>query len=213
MLGERISKLVPFEAYKLAAGCMLVSPFIPLLFMGEEYAEDNPFLYFISHEDKGLIEAVRKGRKEEFKSFSWKGEPPDPYDIKTFESSKLNWTKIEKKPNCFVLDFYKEMIRLRKSLAPLKNPDKKNMDIHTVDNAVIILKRWQKKEAVYCIMNFSDKEIKTDLNMSEGHWKKIMDSADTKWGGAGCSLPENIAKKADVLIPGFAFIVYSNVNI
>ena len=75
MLGERLSSLVDFESLKLAAGVVLLSPFIPLLFMGEEYGETAPFLYFISHSDPALIEAVRKGRKEEFKEFTWVEDP------------------------------------------------------------------------------------------------------------------------------------------
>ncbi|NIT53369.1 MAG: malto-oligosyltrehalose trehalohydrolase, partial [candidate division Zixibacteria bacterium] len=78
MLGERLSQLVPFEALKLVAGMLLLSPNIPLLFMGEEYGERAPFLYFVDHGDENLIKAVRQGRKAEFKEFKWKGEPPDP---------------------------------------------------------------------------------------------------------------------------------------
>src|SRR5574341_367200 len=75
MLGERLSNIIPFEGLKLAAGVVLLSPFVPLLFMGEEYGEEAPFLYFVSHSDPDLIEAVRKGRKQEFTAFNWKGNP------------------------------------------------------------------------------------------------------------------------------------------
>ena len=61
------------EALKLAAGAVLLSPFVPLLFMGEEYGETAPFPYFISHSDPNLIEAVRQGRRDEFKAFGWSG--------------------------------------------------------------------------------------------------------------------------------------------
>ncbi len=66
MLGERLTELVSFEALKLCAGLVLLSPFVPLLFMGEEYGETAPFLYFTSHSDPDLIQAVRTGRKEDF---------------------------------------------------------------------------------------------------------------------------------------------------
>ncbi|HEY5542871.1 MAG TPA: hypothetical protein VIM04_06415, partial [Candidatus Binatia bacterium] len=74
MLGERLSQLVSFEALKLAAGAVILSPFIPLLFMGEEYGEEAPFQYFISHSDPQLVDAVRDGRRQEFAAFSWQGE-------------------------------------------------------------------------------------------------------------------------------------------
>ena len=87
MLGQRMSLLTSLEGLKLAAGITLLSPFIPLLFMGEEYGEEIPFLYFISHSDSDLIKAVREGRREEFKDFRWEGEPPDPQSINAFIQS------------------------------------------------------------------------------------------------------------------------------
>ena len=90
MKGDRLSTLVPFEALKLAAGMVLFSPHIPLLFMGEEYGEEGPFQYFVSHSDPELIEAVRKGRREEFAAFRWEGEIPDPQDEATFLRSKIH---------------------------------------------------------------------------------------------------------------------------
>ncbi len=78
MLGERLFQLISFESLKLAAGAVLLSPYIPLLFMGEEYGEEAPFTYFVSHSDPELIQAVRKGRKQEFEAFHYDGEPPIP---------------------------------------------------------------------------------------------------------------------------------------
>jgi maltooligosyltrehalose trehalohydrolase len=72
VMGERLSVLVDLEQQKIASAALFLSPYIPLLFMGEEYGEDNPFYYFVSHSDKLLIEQVREGRKDEFKAFMWK---------------------------------------------------------------------------------------------------------------------------------------------
>src|SRR5690606_9927498 len=92
MLGERLTSLVNFEKLKLAAGIMLVAPFVPMLFMGEEFAEEHPFQYFVSHGDKDLVKAVQEGRKREFEYFNYnKGDFPDPVSTKTFEASILNW--------------------------------------------------------------------------------------------------------------------------
>jgi maltooligosyltrehalose trehalohydrolase len=90
MLGERLGQLVSFEGLKLAAGVVLLSPCIPLLFMGEEYGETAPFPYFMSHSDPELIEAVRQGRREEFAAFAWESEPPDPQGEAVFQHAKLN---------------------------------------------------------------------------------------------------------------------------
>src|SRR5437660_9762298 len=89
-LGERLGQLVPLEAYKLASSVVLLSPFVPLLFMGDEYGETAPFQYFVSHSDPQIIEAVRHGRMEEFSAFKWKGEPPDPQGEQTFKRSQLD---------------------------------------------------------------------------------------------------------------------------
>src|SRR5205823_6336887 len=78
MNGERLAALVPREKLRLAAAAVILSPFIPMLFMGEEYGETAPWQYFTSHGDPDLIEAVRRGRREEFEEFEWEGEPPDP---------------------------------------------------------------------------------------------------------------------------------------
>ncbi|NJK33979.1 MAG: malto-oligosyltrehalose trehalohydrolase [Oscillatoriales cyanobacterium SM2_2_1] len=98
MLGERLCHLVSFEKSKLAAATLLLSPGTPLLFMGEEYGETAPFLYFTSHSDPQLIANVRAGRQREFADFHWEGEPPDPQDPDTYQRSKLNWELQDRPP-------------------------------------------------------------------------------------------------------------------
>ena len=87
MSGERLSTLVPFEALKLAAGVILLSANIPLLFMGEEYGEEAPFRYFVSHSDE-TDRGGEKGGREEFAGFRWEGEIPDPQDEANFLAPK-----------------------------------------------------------------------------------------------------------------------------
>jgi maltooligosyltrehalose trehalohydrolase len=90
MLGERLGALLDFEREKLAAGLTCLSAFLPLLFMGQEYGDPAPFQYFISHGDAKLVEAVRRGRREEFASFHLDGEAPDPAAEETFARCILN---------------------------------------------------------------------------------------------------------------------------
>src|SRR5204862_3183374 len=112
MLGERTSKLLNFEKQKLVAGAVLISPYLPMLFMGEEYSEPNPFLYFVDHSDEELKEAVRKGRKAEFAAFHLEGEAPDPQSEDTFHHSKLQWLLTEDEPHQTMLRYYQEFISL-----------------------------------------------------------------------------------------------------
>ena len=92
-LGERLTALLPPAAQRLACGLLLVSPCVPLLWMGEEYGETRPFLFFTSFGDPKLVEAVRRGRREEFAAldFSWGAEIPDPHSPETFQAAKLQW--------------------------------------------------------------------------------------------------------------------------
>ena len=78
MLGERNSQLFGFEMQKLMAAAVITAPYLPMLFMGEEYAETNPFLYFVNHTDAALADEVKSGRKAEFAAFHMDGEAPDP---------------------------------------------------------------------------------------------------------------------------------------
>jgi maltooligosyltrehalose trehalohydrolase len=112
--GDRLSTLVPFEALKLAAAIVLLSPNIPLLFMGEEYGEEAPFQYFVSHSDQELIEAVRRGRKEEFSSFQGERSLPDPQDEMTFLGSKIDLDLRHHEKHRTLLEFYRTLIKLRK---------------------------------------------------------------------------------------------------
>ena len=113
--GERLTQLVDLEGLKLAAGVTLLSPFVPLLFMGEEYGETHPFLYFTGHGDAALIDAVRKGRREEFASFGWQGDVPDPQDEATFLRSKLDYTVRDAEPHRTLWQLYQSLITIRKS--------------------------------------------------------------------------------------------------
>ena len=114
-LGERLTALVDFESLKLAAGINLLSPFVPLLFMGEEYGETAPFQYFTSHGDSALVEAVRRGRREEFAAFGWEQSVPDPQDEQTYEGSHLDHSLKEKEKHQTLLRFYRQLIRIRRA--------------------------------------------------------------------------------------------------
>ena len=90
---ERYTSIIEeHHATRLAAGLLLLSPHVPLLFMGEEYGETNPFPFFCSFGDAPLVQAVREGRQREFADFAWQGTVPDPHDPATFAAARLSWS-------------------------------------------------------------------------------------------------------------------------
>jgi maltooligosyltrehalose trehalohydrolase len=209
MLGERLPKLVSFDAMKLAAGAALLSPFIPLLFMGEEYAEEAPFLYFVSHGDADLVRAVREGRKKEFKAFHWAGEPPDPQSTETFLQSKLDWERRNHGRGRVMWDFYRELLRLRRETPALASLDKNSLEVSGREEPrLVFLRRWSAGNQVFCVMNFDRREAAFNASLPSGGWKKLLDSADEEWKGLGSLLPERIETDQELTISGLSFAMY-----
>jgi maltooligosyltrehalose trehalohydrolase len=190
--GDRLSALVPFEGLKVAAGALLLAPYIPLLFMGEEYGESAPFQFFTSFGDESLIEAVRKGRREEFASFAWEGEVPDPHDAATFMRSKLSHRyREEGSAHAVLREFYRELLRLRRELPALAALDLESLDVTTDEAAkTLMLHRWQGDRQIVALFNFSDASQTTRFNSSSAsgspaRWRSLLDSADARWRGPG----------------------------
>ena len=196
MLGDRLSKLVSWEQLKLAAVSYLLSPYIPMIFMGEEYGEEAPFLYFTSHTDQELVEAVRKGRKEEFSSFAWQGEAPDPHETSTFEDSRVDAGSGRGK---LLWNFYRELIALRR-LPAFSSFERGDLDVDLFsDRLSLVVHRRSGKERAFFAMNFSDREATIDLDLPKRAWKRILDSADATWDGPGSRAPEELGKKRSVI--------------
>lgn len=173
--GERLIELVPKEACKTALALMMFSPYMPMLFMGEEYGETNPFLYFVDHSDPHLIESVRRGRRREFKSFGWKGKTPDPDDPKTFEASRLDWSKLDLAEHQRFHQFMKAVISLRYGHPVLSSPDKFNMKVESLfDNKGLSMRRWKEGHEIMIMANLSDQS--QEIERQTG-WNIIFDTA------------------------------------
>ena len=208
MLGERISDLIDFEATKLAAGALLLSAYIPLLFMGQEYGEESPFLYFVSHSDPELVEAVREGRKKEFTDFHVGDEFIEPQSVETFNKSKLHWEQKNEGKHKVLWQLYQKLINLRHTIPALKKLDKQNFKAINKDE-VILLHRSSENSQVFCLLNFSDRNISLSNIFPAGNWQKILDSAETKWMGNGSSLPAQIdSAEQKIAIESHSFAVY-----
>jgi len=209
MLGERTSTMVNFEMQKLLAAAVLISPYLPLLFMGEEYSEPHPFLYFVSHTDAQLVEAVRKGRKEEFKHFQSQGEPPDPEAMGTFDRSRLQWELVDQPLHQTMLNYYQALIRLRKNNSILNTPDRERMEVtlNELEN-ILILRRWNDKQQLLCLLNFSVTAQAANLSSFPGNWRRLFDSAATQWNGP-VNGPEIILNGCNLIIQPQSAIIYT----
>jgi maltooligosyltrehalose trehalohydrolase len=191
--GDRLGSLVSFEALKLAAGTLLLSPFIPILFMGEEYADPAPFLYFTSHTDPVLGEAVRRGRRAEFASFAWQGEVPDPQDPATYARSRLNHELRRDGRHRVLLEFYTEMIHLRKTVPALASLSKDTMEVRMWETErLLAVRRWSAGSEAVAVFNFAAEPRQVRAPLSPARWTTRVDSADARWAGPGRTAPPEI---------------------
>ncbi len=207
MLGDRLSTIVSLEKLKLAAGIILISPFVPMLFMGEEYGEDQPFRYFVHHSDPDLIRAVQEGRSREFDSFKWQGEVPDPQSETTFNNSKLNWDFKQEEQKISVFNYYKQLISLRKQgVFSAFGSENIQTEIQEKDNLMIIT-AGTGSDSVMAVLNFSSKEHPVTMPGKEGNWDKKFASSDVQWLG-----PNNTSDQAgvgtEVFFPASSITVY-----
>jgi len=214
--GDRLSASQPLEKLLLAAGAVLLSPYLPLIFMGEEYGEKAPFHYFVSHSDPDLIESIRQGKHAEHASGLWEGELPDPAAVSSFLDSKIDLSLERAGDQAVILEFYRRALALRKELPALRVFDRKHILINGLTRQdTLALFRVAENNAVVCIFNFSDIQQVVSLDFTSGNWSKVLDSSAQYWRGLGQVAPASLIVAADLeshLIPlnPFSLLVYSS---
>lgn len=209
--GERLSTLIGFEAQKAVAGLVTLTPYLPLFFMGEEYGETNPFPYFVDHSEPDLIEAVRKGRSREFRSFGWKGEILDPAAPETFASAKLDRSKLEQPEHRALYELHRELLRLRRAHPALAGLDMAAMELTASHgDRVLFLRRRHPKEEVCVVISFGVDPATLLLPVPAGEWTLALNTADRRWAGTADSLPRNVSSHGEVEldIPPMSCCVY-----
>ena len=218
MLGERPSQLVSLEMQKLMAGAVINSPYLPMLFMGEEWSAQSPFMYFVSHSDPALIEAVRQGRKREFAAFQETNEAPDAQSEQTFEQSKLQWSQLTQEPHRTLFRYYQTLLALRKQ-SSLRHPDRESVAVVVDEHCrTLTLFRQHKQnpsggpavaETVVCLMNFSKEPQSLKPSTGDQSWRKLLDSADPQWHGPAAA-PDSIANGESVTVQPESILIYVN---
>jgi len=212
MKGERLSSLVPFEALKLAAGVVLLSTNIPLLFMGEEYGEEAPFQYFVSHTDPALVDAVRMGRREQFSAFGWQGDSRDPQSEETFLLSKIHLDLRRHGKHKILFELYRTLVKYRKEIPSLSHLGKKEMEVEAnKERLLLVVRRRYREDRVCGIFNFCEEPTQCSLLIAKGLWHRLLDSSSSEWGGLGSTLPESIPSHGSEVrlgLQGYSFVLY-----
>lgn len=208
ILGERPGVHLTVRQLKLAAATVLLSPYLPLLFMGEEYSESSPFPYFVSHGDADLIKEVRKGRLAEFASIGNHGCPPDPQAEETFLSAKLKQEQRHRGEQHVLFDFYRELIRLRKECAPLARLSREDMEVVTCEEErVLVIIRSFDSVRILCLFNYSDQNRVINPQLVSGTLHVLLDSTGNSSPGSTVAIFAT-RPKTFVTIAPFGVIIF-----
>ena len=184
-VGDRITEPAGTGRARVAAALLMFSPFLPLLFQGEEWAASTPFQYFTDHVDPGLAAAVSEGRKREFAYFGWSPDDvPDPQDPATFERSKLRWDELDRQPHASMLDWYRRLIAIRRGIPQLT--DGRNDRVRTSfdeDQGWLVLER----DPIVVAANVG----KDPVSLTVGAGRRLLAGSepDISLTGAGLRLP------------------------
>lgn len=184
-LGDRLGSLVSPAAQRLAAALMLIGPNTPLLFMGEEYGETNPFAFFCSFGDPGIIEAVRHGRQREFSelAFRWQGEIPDATAAKTFETARLDWRWEGDSQRCGLRLLYQTLLAARRTWPVLSDRENCTASVIPVNPAqpVLMIERGI-GPTLFAVANLTPEPVALPSQRNIGR-PALLSTAEQRFGG------------------------------
>jgi maltooligosyltrehalose trehalohydrolase len=217
LLGTRLAEEVSYEAVKLAAAATILSPYLPILFMGEELRETRPFMFFVDHSDEDLVEAVREGRRRDFMEADDTGEFPDPADIHTFKRCIINHARMDEPDNAIIWKTYQDLLTVRRcapAVAPVARRDMRTQLL--AEQKCLAMYRQTSEGASLLVLNFSQEKQEVELrrefecgrwgekggSASDGtvredrEYRLALDTASEKYRGPGSITPEMIALNA-----------------
>jgi maltooligosyltrehalose trehalohydrolase len=176
--GERLSMMLSVSQLKAIAALTLLAPFVPLLFQGEEWGAQTPFLYFTDHEDPDLGRRVAEGRSREFSAFRWQGPVPDPQEAGTFERSKLNWSELSAPRHAELLEWYRKLIGIRRDKVVL--PRESSADCAKAVTNFDAEAGWLTfvHNGVLAVFNFADQA--QTVPRPGGEWRLVLSSESTE---------------------------------
>jgi maltooligosyltrehalose trehalohydrolase len=190
--GERLSMLLEPAPLMAIAALTLLSPFVPMLFQGEEWGARTPFLYFTDH-DEELGRLVAEGRAREFLSFKWQGEVPNPQDPNTFLRSKLDWRELSEPKHAELFEWHRQLIRLRQSKTFGNAARAKPAVKYSAEKSWLTYVHG----GLLAVFNFAERPQR--IPRPAGEWKLVLASETTIGAEAGAS----------VEVPSRATLIYS----
>jgi maltooligosyltrehalose trehalohydrolase len=187
--GERLAALTDAPRDRLGAALLLLAPYVPLLFMGQEYGETNPFLYFTDHQDPALVAAVRAGRRAEFAAFAWQGDVPDPQAPETFARSRLDRTRVGTPGHGELFALYHDLLALRR-VEPALRPGAGQVTVAVDPDAGWITMAYAARglPGLAAAFNLTDgaRDVPLPGAVAPG-WYVRLATDDPRYGGAGAT--------------------------
>ncbi len=200
--GARLSKLVTADRVRLAAAAVMLSPYLPMLFMGEEYGDDSPFYFFADYQEGGIASDLAGQRRQQFANFNWKAQAPDPLQPATFLDCILKWEKRQDPGHRELLEWYRQLISLRKGHPQLAGCSREYLRADLLGIAGLAISRCSsdRRQQLLTLFNFSAGPLDTVISVDSpmpvdtvipvdtarsvpgpqpGTWTKIISSPET----------------------------------
>lgn len=206
--GERLAALVSPARLRLAAALLLLAPGLPLIFMGEEYGETAPFLYFVDHGDPALLEAVRRGRQAEFASFAGSGDVPDPGAPDTFERSRPGFDRVEGAEHTGLRALYRKLLRLRREEPALAPAVEAQLAGEPEAGWFVALRRPAQGRAALAAFHLGSATREVPQPAGCGGWRLRLATDDLQFGGPGSGAVERLAADDRLLLPPESALLY-----
>ena len=202
--GARLSALIDADRLKLAAAAVLLSPYLPMLFMGEEYGDDSPFYFFADYREAELVSGLVEQRRQQFADFNWKTEAPDPLQPSTFLDCILKWEQRREPGHRELLEWYRQLIALRQTHPLLGGNLRKHLHADLLGPAGLAVSRYStdRQQHLVTLFNFSTKELATIIpcyNSRGGSFTKVISSPE---------MPDQLVTGKSFHLPPWSVAVY-----